>query len=252
MLRPGSPAGSGATSRPSQLPEAPGSTRDGAPWPAMPRAATFAAAVLDELGRYISEINALAIVSASATLSRVPIDGLTPAHLPALLAQVRASFMFFGVAHDRRDLCLARLLALSWAGEGTIPGAAVTIDLEREHDVVRARSAGRAVCEGLGFSEVGCVKVATAISELSRNILQYATRGTVTLQALPGPPPAVEVVARDYGPGIADLASVLRPGYRSRSGMGAGLRGTRALMDAFDVVTFPGQGTVVTVRKIKS
>lgn len=220
--------------------------------PAPPRAMTFSSAVLHELVRYISEPNALAILSACATISRVPVERLSPAHMPVLLSQVRASFSFFGVTHERRDLCLARLLALSWPAEGFLVDAAVTIDIEREHDVVRARGAGRAVCEGLGFSEVGGVKVATAISELARNILHYATRGTVTLQPLAGPPPAIEVIARDHGPGIADLAAVLQPGYRSRTGMGAGLRGTRALMDSFEVVTSPGQGTVVTIRKQRS
>lgn len=216
------------------------------------RAVTYSAAVLQELVRYISEPNAVAILSACATLGRVPVERLSPAHLPVLLAQVRSSFSFFGVTLERRDLCLAHLLALSWPAEGFVVDAVVTVGVEREHDVVRARAAGRALCEGLGFSEVGGVKVATAISELARNILHYATRGTITLRPLSGPPPAIEVIARDHGPGIPDLAAVLRPSYQSRTGMGAGLRGTRDLMDSFDVLTAPGQGTVVTIRKLRS
>jgi serine/threonine-protein kinase RsbT len=60
---------------------------------------------------------------------------------------------------------------------------------------------------------------------------------------------AIEIVAQDNGPGITNLPEILSGKYRSRHGMGAGLRGTKALMDAFDVKTAPGAGTTVTVRK---
>jgi serine/threonine-protein kinase RsbT len=123
----------------------------------------------------------------------------------------------------------------------------MTIPIEREGDIVRAREMGRAMCKSLGFSEVGQTKVATAISELSRNIFQYAGRGEVRLRPSNGG--AIEVVASDTGPGIANLTAVLTPGYRSKRGMGMGLQGTRRLVDEFYVDTRPGVGTTVKFSK---
>ncbi|UQA58502.1 anti-sigma regulatory factor [Polyangium aurulentum] len=124
-----------------------------------------------------------------------------------------------------------------------------TINIARDEDVISARDAGRTLCRTLGFSETDQTKVATAISELARNILHYAIRGTITVSRIAGATPGVEVVAADDGPGISDVDSILAPGYRSPRGTGFGLRGTRRLVDYFDIVTHPGRGTRVTVRK---
>lgn len=215
-------------------------------------ASAFVAALTRELAYCVPERSALALVSACAASAGVPPESLGPVHLPAVLAQVRRSFRSLGVPDDRRDACLSRLLTLCWPLQDAVAGGALHIEIERESDIVRARQAGREICEKLGFSEIGAVKVATAISELARNIVKYAGRGDMTLRALEGPRTGIEIVASDHGPGIPDLAAALRPGFRSRTGMGAGLRGTRALMDSFDVVTARDQGTVVTVRKGRS
>lgn len=125
----------------------------------------------------------------------------------------------------------------------------ITISVQEEYDIVRARLAGKALCQRIGFTEIDTTKVVTAISELSRNIYKYAKRGWITLSRMSGEHPIVEIVARDRGPGIADVERVFRPDFRSRSGMGGGLRGTRALMDFFEIRSHPGEGTVVTIRK---
>lgn len=126
-----------------------------------------------------------------------------------------------------------------------------SIPIVRDEDVIAARDAGRTLCRTLGFSETDQTKVATVISELARNILHYAGRGTITVSriAAVGAAPGVEVVAADEGPGIPDVDSILAPGYRSPRGTGFGLRGTRRLVDYFDIVTHPGRGTRVTIRK---
>jgi serine/threonine-protein kinase RsbT len=100
----------------------------------------------------------------------------------------------------------------------------------------------------MGFSMALQVKVATAISELARNIVQYAGAGEVEIGSVQGKTIGIEVVARDRGPGIPHLAEVLDGDYRSMTGMGMGLRGTRNLMDYFDVRTAAGTGTEITVR----
>jgi serine/threonine-protein kinase RsbT len=118
-----------------------------------------------------------------------------------------------------------------------------------EDDIVRARSAGRDLCRDLGFSEINQVKVATAISELARNIFQYAKTGLVVLRTLSGARAGIEIVASDQGPGITDVPLVLGGNYRSRTGMGKGLLGARRLMDHFEIDSGPGRGTKVTLRK---
>jgi serine/threonine-protein kinase RsbT len=135
-----------------------------------------------------------------------------------------------------------------------VPGAQsldreIAISIEREGDIVRARETGRAMCRHLGFSEVDQTKVATAISELSRNIFQYAGRGEVRMRPSGGR--AIEVIATDRGPGIADLAAVLSPGYRSKRGMGLGLQGTRRIVDEIDIDSRSGVGTTVRFRKLR-
>jgi serine/threonine-protein kinase RsbT len=131
---------------------------------------------------------------------------------------------------------------------GTASGD-VEIPILVEDDIVRARSAGRDLCREMGFSEINQVKVATGISELARNIFQYAKTGLIVLRRLGAPRPGIEIVARDQGPGIANLQVVLGGGYRSRTGMGKGLLGSRRLMDHFEIDTGPGRGTTVTLRK---
>jgi serine/threonine-protein kinase RsbT len=123
------------------------------------------------------------------------------------------------------------------------------IAIKIEGDIVRARGAGREMCRELGFTEINQVKVATAISELARNIFHYAQTGQIALKKLGAPRPGIEIIATDKGPGIPDLKLVLSGSYQSRTGMGKGLLGARRLVDFFEVETGPDKGTRVVLRK---
>ncbi|MEA2513424.1 MAG: serine/threonine-protein kinase RsbT [Thermomicrobiales bacterium] len=96
-------------------------------------------------------------------------------------------------------------------------------------------------------------RIATAVSELARNVVRYATdgRGEAIVRELESPDRGVglEVVVRDEGPGIPDVALAMRDGYTSGPGLGMGLPGTRRLMDDFAIDSAPGKGTTVTIRK---
>jgi serine/threonine-protein kinase RsbT len=120
-----------------------------------------------------------------------------------------------------------------------------------DKDVVTARQQGRTAARAAGFSESEATLVATAISELARNIVSYAQRGTVSVARLNGHKgtAGLKIVATDAGPGIADVAQALRDGYSSSGGLGLGLPGVRRLMDEFDIASVPGRGTTVTVTK---
>jgi serine/threonine-protein kinase RsbT len=127
-----------------------------------------------------------------------------------------------------------------------------TIAIRSEVDIVSARYHGRALAVRLGFTQTDATLLATAISELARNIILYAGEGTIQLKALDAARgPGVHVIARDDGPGIADLRGALAGGYSTSGGLGLGLRGVRRLVDEFDLVSGVGQGTTVTFKKFR-
>jgi serine/threonine-protein kinase RsbT len=132
------------------------------------------------------------------------------------------------------------------------------IAIRGEDDIVAARQRSRQLARELGFDLVDQARIATAVSELTRNVVRYATdgRGEVRLRRLAGSGVAggtdgtgLEVVVADGGPGIDDVDRAMREGYTSGRGLGMGLSGTRRLMDEFEIASAPGRGTTVTIRK---
>lgn len=124
------------------------------------------------------------------------------------------------------------------------------IPISSDADIVEARQAGRALAAELGFSAVDQTMIATAISELARNIMQYARRGEVTIgTAKKENRTGLFIEARDDGPGIPDIGQAMQEGFSTGHGLGMGLPGTRRLMDEFEIESEPGRGTRVTMRK---
>jgi len=126
------------------------------------------------------------------------------------------------------------------------------VPINSDHDIVLARQRGRALAQQIGFSNSNLTLVATAISELARNILLYAKRGELTLGIdNDGGREGFVLVARDQGPGIPDIARALEVGYSTSGSLGLGLPGVRRLMDDFEIVSGVGRGTTVTATKWK-
>ncbi len=128
------------------------------------------------------------------------------------------------------------------------------ISIAGEPDIVAARQHARAMARDLGFSLVDQSRIATAVSELTRNVVRYATnsQGEVFIREIEGSsdrPVGIEIIVQDQGPGIDDIDLVLRDGYTSGGGLGLGLPGARRLMDQMQVESALGKGTTVTVRK---
>jgi serine/threonine-protein kinase RsbT len=123
------------------------------------------------------------------------------------------------------------------------------IPIESDADVVTARQRAREMAGKLDLTTTDQTLLATAISEVARNITTYAKRGEVLLSVVrdDGGRKGIRVIARDEGPGIENLDLALRDGYTSGSGLGLGLPGARRLVDDFDIETAPGQGTKVTL-----
>jgi serine/threonine-protein kinase RsbT len=124
------------------------------------------------------------------------------------------------------------------------------VAIESDGDVVMARQEARAMGAALGFSSTDLTLLATAISEVARNITTYAGHGEVTLRVLrERGRDGIEVVASDDGPGIADVELALQDGFTTGNGLGLGLPGARRLVDEFDLETAPGRGTRVRLVK---
>jgi serine/threonine-protein kinase RsbT len=124
------------------------------------------------------------------------------------------------------------------------------VAINSDQDIVAARQRGRALAVELGFSAVDSTLIATAISELARNIVSYAGTGEITLKTIQNSTrQGILIVAADEGPGIHDLRQALRDGFSTSGSLGLGLPGVRRLMDEFEIASQPGQGTRVEVKK---
>jgi serine/threonine-protein kinase RsbT len=127
----------------------------------------------------------------------------------------------------------------------------VKVPVAADGDMLSARAEGRALADHLGFSRTDATLIATAISEIARNILVHAGSGELTLAPLYEDGRAgIAVVASDRGPGIRDVKAALEDGYSGvKGGTGLGLPGARRLMDEFEVTSRLGEGTTVTMKK---
>jgi serine/threonine-protein kinase RsbT len=130
-----------------------------------------------------------------------------------------------------------------------VPGE-LQVPIEGEADIVLARQKGRELAADIGFSSTEQTIVALAISEIARNIVSYAERGEITFAKLnDGARRGLMVVARDQGPGIADIDLAMRDGYSTARSLGIGLPGAKRVMDEFEIESERDRGTTVTMKK---
>lgn len=128
--------------------------------------------------------------------------------------------------------------------------ADIVVDIDNSDDIVAARKAGHQLATDLGFSLTDVTMIATAISEIARNITSYAGRGAVRVAVADREGrKALVVRAEDQGPGIADIERAMEDGYSTGRGLGMGLPGARRLMDRLVVESLIGRGTVVEMWK---
>lgn len=126
------------------------------------------------------------------------------------------------------------------------------VNIKNEWDIVGARQLGREKAREIGFGTVDQARIATAISELARNIYLYAGTGKICFEIVNDlERKGLNIVAVDQGPGIRDISQVMEDGYTTSGGLGAGLPGVRRLMDQFDIVSEVGIGTEIRTSKWK-
>jgi serine/threonine-protein kinase RsbT len=124
------------------------------------------------------------------------------------------------------------------------------IRIDSDTSIIEARHLGRTLAAEAGFGFTDLAMIATAISELARNVLRYATSGEMTLALVQQEGrTGLTITARDEGPGIPDVALALQDGYSTSGNLGLGLPGVKRLMDEFEISSAPGQGTTVIATK---
>jgi serine/threonine-protein kinase RsbT len=132
-------------------------------------------------------------------------------------------------------------------------GGMLRIPIQSSQDILEARKRGRELAAELRFSSIDRTLIATAISELARNIVLYAGQGEIHLsrdERLGST--GIVIIASDRGPGIRDMRNALQEGHSASRGLGLGLPGVKRIMDEFDIQSTPRQGTTVTVKKWKA
>lgn len=128
-----------------------------------------------------------------------------------------------------------------------------TAVIRSDLDIVIARTMARDTAKVLGFGAIDQARIATAVSELARNIFLYAGTGTVTVHEIEkNLRKGIEIVCEDQGPGIANIDLVMQDGYSTSRGMGMGLPGAKRLMDEFTIRSQENVGTTITCRKWRS
>jgi serine/threonine-protein kinase RsbT len=128
----------------------------------------------------------------------------------------------------------------------------IHVPINSDQDIVAARQEARSLALALGFSSGDATLIATAISELARNIVTYAKSGEVRLTAVQGPERrGIQMVAHDTGPGIQDIPQALRDGFSTSGSLGLGLPGVKRLVDELELVSKVNGGTTVTATKWK-
>lgn len=206
----------------------------------------------------ISAITQRSIFNRLGGLAVRPIQQLTPQDRLAIMAELESSVRLFA-RRNSAELIASCAQVLGAAGEpgGTPTGAAgesqgaatKRLPIEQEKDIATARLEAWSEAVRIGLSKFTSVKVATAVSELARNIVFYAGKGAVELRSLKDDRgPSLQIVASDRGPGIEarKLEEIWAGTYKSQRGMGKGLVAVKKLVDDFHLDTGPGRGTIVT------
>ena len=211
----------------------------------------------------ISAITQRSIFNRLGGLARTPVGQLGPVERQTVLKELESSLRLFARASSAELLvaCERALTDTSGTGSGNSsstggPGAGPAskaihkvFAVDQEKDIATARLEAWSEAVRIGLSKFTAVKVATAVSELARNIVFYAGKGTVELRATEDERgPTLQIVATDKGPGIEPrkLEEIWAGTYKSQRGMGKGLLAVKKLVTDFHLDTNPGKGTIVT------
>ena len=198
------------------------------------------AALIELLGRHVSPIIARSILTRALREHGVDAADLTRADIQVLIPRLESAARLFVEPHDLDTF----RTALKKLGGEQVTRQALTIRVTTERDLAEALSATRRVCQSWRVRLITQQKIATVVSELARNIVSYTPGGQIELIPLEGSPLRLLVRATDSGKGISNLEAIMGGRYRSKTGLGKGLLGSKRLADRFDVLSGPN-GTII-------
>jgi serine/threonine-protein kinase RsbT len=195
--------------------------------------------VAEALARYLSPVNAQAILKQVVTECGRSPQTLALGDLPQLASKLERAAMLFLDATKRRSLRVEIDEIARRSGAPPDSGAVkeFTIEIRVERDITEARLLARQVCLNVNAKSLEIQKVATVVSELARNIVSYTSGGKIELKAEVAGRKAMVIRATDHGPGIRNLDEIMSGKYRSKTGLGLGILGTKRLADRFDVAS---------------
>jgi serine/threonine-protein kinase RsbT len=201
----------------------------------------LAARIAAVLAQHLSPAISRTVMDCASTQKGLPPEAIGPRNAEAFLADIRRGVRLFAKNDHVAAKCIAEVeRLLAWPEPARV-------ELRVEADVLAARTVTRSICVAIGFTDPTLTKVLTALAELTRNVLQYAGSGEVRIAPVRHPA-GIEIVVEDGGPGIANLPDVLAGRFKSRRGMGVGLRGAKALADDMTIET-SRTGTSIIFRK---
>lgn len=192
--------------------------------------------VLKELRQHISPINARSVIDRALTRAGVAPGDLDAQLWRALPEIERGAAVFLGAEGARTALRTFTSTSQS--------DTKVSLPVATEPDLARARARARTLCEEAHLGTFSAQTVVTVVSELGRNMVMYAGGGVIELESQNG---IIVITARDRGPGIPNLSEIFAGSYKSRTGLGAGIRGVRKLARKFDIES-DAQGTTIRVE----
>jgi serine/threonine-protein kinase RsbT len=213
--------------------------------PLAPSPTDVVGAATSVLARYVSAPTAQSILGVARRRTGAQSAQLSRAQLGAMLQSIEHSLTLFLADPGQAKSCRLELAALVSDPASLAAPQALVMTVRVEDDIARARGEARKLSEALGFTQIGQTRLITAVSELTRNIVQYAGEGQITLRPASSPP-GLEIVAQDSGPGIPNVEQILAGNYRSKLGMGLGLRGVKRISERFEIQTEAGRGTTVS------
>lgn len=188
-------------------------------------------AIQSVLSKYLSPLNARGVLNRALSRANLTRHQMDDGNVAQVLGNIERAIRLFvepgelvNLEKDLREL----------TGSSPAPES-IRLPVDNEGDIVRARAAGRLMCEQLRASPFSIQKVATIVSELARNIVSYTKGGHIELAPKGGNPSRVLIVAADRGPGIDDLERIMSGKYRSKTGLGLGIVGSKRLADRFDI-----------------
>lgn len=203
--------------------------------------------VLAVLQRYISPVNARALLVRALKEEGVSHQNLTPDNLRRCSGALRRGLGLF-VPQAQREAALREIT--DFCGSDSLTPTGCRLEIREEMDIGRVRAEARRICGSTGTTSFVMQRVATIVSELARNMVLYANGGVVEITPPSSAPRRIVVRAEDRGPGIRNLDEIMSGRYKSRTGMGKGLLGTKRLADHFEIETNSRGTRVVAEVKV--